>query len=117
MRPMLDGQGHVVTDFGFIPWDEAGQRPVDPDGEGGRLYRRALADDGMTAPDPAPAPPAVDLRAYASSKRWEVEIRGITVQGLSVPTDDRAKLLILGAAQTLGDSDEAPFVNAGVNYG
>jgi hypothetical protein len=62
-------------------------------------------------------PPPVDFAAYAADARWRSETGGIAVGSLQVPTDDRAKLLILGAAQMLGDADTAPFIANGVNYG
>lgn len=64
-----------------------------------------------------PPTPAMTLPEYAAKARWEKEVGGIMVSGIPVPTDDRAKLLILGAAQTLEDADEAPFIAGGVNYG
>lgn len=42
-------------------------------------------------------PPAVDLGAYAARLRWSREVGGITVAGVPVATDDRAKLMITGA--------------------
>jgi Domain of unknown function (DUF4376) len=39
----------------------------------------------------------LDLVAYAKQRRWELETGGITVGGVSVYTDDRSKLMILGA--------------------
>lgn len=53
-----------------------------------------------------------DLRAIAADKRWRVETGGITVNGLSVPSDDRAKLLLLGASTSMADTDTAPFVTS-----
>lgn len=50
-----------------------------------------------------------DLVRYAAHKRWQVECGGISVGGLAVPTDDRAKMLISGAAATLGDADTIQF--------
>ncbi|SPL63575.1 DUF4376 domain-containing protein [Ochrobactrum soli] len=40
---------------------------------------------------------AVDLAAYAAQKRWEKEVGGITLNGMSVATDDRSKMMISGA--------------------
>mgnify|MGYP000935891103 CR=1 FL=1 len=77
----------------------------------------------VDVPDPQPEPPTVaELKAYAAEKRWQVEVGGVLVEvapGVSVPvpTDDRAKLLILGAAQTLTPDATAPFVAGGVVYG
>ena len=60
---------------------------------------------------------SVDLLSYANQKKWEKEVGGIVWNGITVPTDDRAKLLILGAAMTLADAETSPMVVAGVNYG
>lgn len=47
---------------------------------------------------PAPAPPSTDdLVVYASTKRWSVEVGGITVAGIQISTDDRSKIMISGA--------------------
>jgi len=43
------------------------------------------------------APPAPDFPAYAAQKRWEKEVGGILVNGLTVSTDDRSKTMISGA--------------------
>lgn len=66
---------------------------------------------------PSPEPDGTDLVAYATFKRWQKEVGGVTLNGVPVPTDDRAKLLILGAAQTMAVDDVAPLVISGVNYG
>ena len=52
------------------------------------------------------------LTAYLAEKRWNVETGSITVNGLPVPTDDRAKLLLLGASTSMADEDTAPFVTS-----
>lgn len=41
--------------------------------------------------------PPADLVAYAANKRWEVETGGINVGGVPVATDDRSKIMIIGA--------------------
>lgn len=67
--------------------------------------------DGALA-DPATIPPSIDdLRAYAAERRWARETGGITVGGIAVPTDDRAKVLLMSAAGTMADGDTAPFVS------
>lgn len=43
------------------------------------------------------AEPAPDLIAHAAQKRWEKEVRGITLSGLVIYTDDRSKIMISGA--------------------
>ncbi|PTM61907.1 DUF4376 domain-containing protein [Phreatobacter oligotrophus] len=46
----------------------------------------------------APRPPtAAQLRAAAADARWRRETGGITVSGISVHTDDRSKMMIMGA--------------------
>lgn len=51
------------------------------------------------------------LAVYAADKRWRVETGGIVVGGIAVPTDDRAKVLLMGAASTMADTDTAPYVS------
>ena len=38
-----------------------------------------------------------DLAAYAADARWEKEAAGITFNGMPVMTDDRSKMMIMGA--------------------
>jgi hypothetical protein len=38
-----------------------------------------------------------DLVAYAADKRWRVEVGGISVDGVPVATDDRSKVMVIGA--------------------
>jgi len=64
---------------------------------------RALGKDGLVA--------------YAAERRWRKEVGGITVNGITIPTDDRAKLLLLGAAQSMEDDSIAPLIVDGTNYG
>ena len=66
---------------------------------------------------PQSAPDGSDLAAYAAHKRWQVEVGGMIFNGINVPTDDRAKLLILGTAMTMAEDATAPFIISGVNYG
>ena len=58
-----------------------------------------------------------DLKAYASNKRWEIEISGVLVGGMLVPTDDRSKAMIARAARTSSGVASTPFIVSGVNYG
>lgn len=53
------------------------------------------------------------LKLYTANKRWTIETGGMNFNGINIPTDDRAKLLLMGAANFLGDSDTAPFVVSG----
>lgn len=53
MRPKLNADRTVVmTKEGFIPWDAENNRPFDHEGEAGRIVAEALAEYGMTEPDP-----------------------------------------------------------------
>lgn len=60
---------------------------------------------------PAPAP---DLLAYAKSRRYAVEVGGITVGGVSFATDDRSKMMLLGAraAAQADPTFKSPWVAA-----
>lgn len=44
-----------------------------------------------------PVPLKERLSAYVADKRWQVETGGIVVGGLPVATDDRSKIMIIGA--------------------
>ncbi len=94
----MQGNSFVIDGDGYIP----------------NLVKAFIAGGGTVTP--YTAPPG-DLVAYAANKRWQKEVGGVVINGMPVPTDDRAKLLILGAAQTLADEATAPFVVNGVNYG
>ncbi|SCD23648.1 DUF4376 domain-containing protein [Brucella inopinata] len=60
-----------------------------------RLWR---APDGtLTLPPAAEPGETIDLPAYAAQKRWETEVGGIEINGLTVATDDRSKTMISGA--------------------
>ncbi|PWU76220.1 hypothetical protein DK867_02810 [Ochrobactrum sp. POC9] len=41
--------------------------------------------------------PGMTLQEYAAAKRWEKEVGGIELNGLTVATDDRSKTMISGA--------------------
>jgi len=41
--------------------------------------------------------PGMTLAEYAAAKRWEKEVGGIEINGLTVATDDRSKTMISGA--------------------
>tara|TARA_R110000868_G_scaffold270726_2_gene530172 strand:+ start:10422 stop:10934 length:513 start_codon:yes stop_codon:yes gene_type:complete len=83
------------------------------DVEGGMIAY--LAEGGTIDPYVAPIPTKSDLIAYAADKRWQVETGGISVYGIPIPTDDRAKLLIKGKADDMADADAAPYVLSSVN--
>lgn len=46
---------------------------------------------------PPPGPPPIDLSAYAAHARWSKEVGGITISGIPIATDDRSKIMIMGA--------------------
>ena len=63
---------------------------------------RGMLYDGEFHPAPAPEKPrAADVKAglvaYAADKRWQMETGGIIVDGVPVATDDRSKVMIIGA--------------------
>lgn len=79
----------------------AGRRLTLPDG---RVVSPAeegwTSDDGYllvawTPPEPEPEP--VDLVAYAAEKRWQRETGGFPFGGFHIATDDRSKLMLIGA--------------------
>lgn len=74
-----------------------------PDIAKGFIPCSTLAEQGWTYDGKtfaAPKPPKVakgDLITYAANKRWQIEIGGITLNDVLVATDDRSKLMIMGA--------------------
>lgn len=85
------------------------QTSVDSDVEGGIVA--FLADGGTVGAYVEPIRSKDELLLYAADKRWQVETGGITVAGIAIPTDDRAKLLINGASLGMADTDTAMFVS------
>ncbi len=65
-----------------------------PDEQFRRMLANWLAAGGVIEPY---QPPPIDLIAYAADRRWRNEVGGISVAGIPVATDDRAKLMITGA--------------------
>lgn len=57
----------------------------------------AAAEAIMAEPGWEAAASADALLRYAANKRWEVETGGISVAGVPVATDDRSKIMIMGA--------------------
>ena len=56
-----------------------------------------------------------ELKDYAANKRWEVETGGISFGGQTVTTDDRSKLLIEGAPETI-NPDESTNVKTSTGW-
>ena len=52
---------------------------------------------GGFAPPPQPPMSQAELTAYAADVRWQREVGGIIVAGVSIATDDRSKLMITGS--------------------
>ena len=120
-----DGQDWYELRSGLTHWNERGHfvnaiygawAMVDAEGvvtnvehDPSRLMpgnRRVLGIDaspeevqpGMCYVQDALLPPAgPDLKAYLADKRWQTEVGGIEVGGVQVATDDRSKMMIMGA--------------------
>ena len=58
--------------------------------------------DGTFHPAPEPTPPnpsevKAGLTGYARNKRWQIENGGMLCGGVPIATDDRSKIMIIGA--------------------
>ena len=74
----------------------------------GQLVTMSQAE--VDALEASRVPSQEKLHAYAAQKRWEVETGGIVFSSMPVPTDDRAKALITGAAgSSKPDTDVVKF--------
>jgi hypothetical protein len=80
--------GLAVSDL-FHPDFAQDIHPCGPEVQQGWTF----ADGQFSAPVAAP----VDLVAYAADARWRKEVGGIDVAGVPVATDDRSKMMIVGA--------------------
>lgn len=100
----------VFVQNGFVvAWHEDGQSlPADAYPDARRMlipdtfeFERLgpVPEEGEpdTRPFKAPVATADDLRRYAADKRWRVETGGVSVGGIAVHTDDRSKMMIMGA--------------------
>ena len=79
MRPTLTGNGTmlITPDGVMIPWDSAHSRPVDHEGEAGRVWRELKAEFGIDQPDP-PAPPSkAERNAPVIAKLDEIDRKSI----------------------------------------
>lgn len=53
-------------------------------------------DPEPEAPEPEPTTPS-ELIAYAANRRWRTEVGGVRIAGVPIATDDRSKIMIMGA--------------------
>lgn len=58
-------------------------------------------DGSAFSAPPLPPPTITELNNYASAKRWQVEIGGVSVAGTPVRTDEKSQAKITGAIQLL----------------
>lgn len=101
----LDTHGNMAGNFWRVENGDGEElmtfaAPLDVTTEAAAL---ALYEDMLT---PEEEDPAAQLIAYAAVRRWEREVAGIEVGGMTVHTDDRSKTLIMGARQA-ADADPA----------
>lgn len=91
MKHAFIANGRVCEVFASDPhWpDDLDVRPV-PD----HVEVNWTIAQGEWSPPPVDD---VDLVAYAADRRWRVETGGITIGGVPVATDDRSKIMIMGA--------------------
>lgn len=123
--PLAERPGYIADDAAYLQsvvaphCERTGENPQE-------VMVRCLTS-WANEPPPPPEEPETEplspeaakakLVAYALDKRWRVETGGLTLGGVRVQTDDRAKLLLLGAAQSMADGSSAPLMIGGVNYG
>ncbi|HEV2504394.1 MAG TPA: DUF4376 domain-containing protein [Mesorhizobium sp.] len=83
----------------YLAWIGLGNRPTKwPSDETGTQTEAALA--AVLQPYGLalwPVPLKDQLASFAADKRWRIETSGITVGGVPVATDDRSKIMIIGA--------------------
>jgi hypothetical protein len=94
----------------FLAFEAAGCSPT-------RIASEADLRETLIAQGLRSVAPCVSLKDYAAHKRWQVEVGGIEVHGVLIPTHDRAKFLLLAATLHMADAASAPFVTNGVNHG
>ncbi len=85
--------GTVLTVLAVHPDGDA--TPAEAYGEGVVVLPYAgpaTVDDLLGRPAPAP-----DLLAYAKARRYQTETGGVTIAGVPFATDDRSKLMLMGA--------------------
>jgi hypothetical protein len=97
-----DGQiSHAPIDGGIEISEQEYQQALAgmQTGEHVQIINGGLFVGPLPEPEPEPEPEGPpDWPAVIAGRRWEVEVGGIVVAGLTIATDDRSKLLINGAA-------------------
>ena len=68
-------------------------------------------------PDAQDAADKAALVRYAQAHRLKVEQAGFMFNGVRVPTDDHAIILLGLACETLADDEAVVFIDRGINYG
>lgn len=90
---ILELPNGVSVEDAFHPDIVAAFHPCGPEVEQGWLF-----DGSHFSARPAPAgPSAEELVSYAADRRWRKEVGGITIAGVPIATDDRSKIMIMGA--------------------
>lgn len=82
--PQLSGSARAA-----IVYDPGGD-----DGVGSISFPDSYAAEILAADKQSPRPALV---AYARDRRWQAETSGITVAGVPIATDDRSKIMVIGA--------------------
>lgn len=88
----------------------------------GELVAMTDAEIAAREAEDNPVPSIAALKSHAALRRWRAETGGVVLTlapgvVVRVPTDDRAKLLILGAAQTVAPDSTSPLVIDGQVFG
>lgn len=71
----------------------------------GKTYTMMTPEELAAAGVPQSAWLKPYLKSYAAQKRWQVETSGVPFSGAVVPTDDRAKALLTGAAAAMTSTE------------
>ena len=89
----------VPADWSFAALHAAGAQSISEVREGDKVValevRPPVTDAAYNAA--ASAVVRAGLVAYAADRRWQIETGGINFAGIPVATDDRAKIMIMGA--------------------
>lgn len=90
----------VLAGATALPWP----KPWDTEGDPPRPRMT-----GYPPRHPTPHYGAEDLQRAAAWLRWYIETGAIEVGGVRVATSDRSKVLLMGAAEILGDTETTEF--------